>query len=65
MEAFGLENMDAYWAAIDRVLKRKNAAGVIQGIKIYWQKRVSCLSRRDHVVLFPVPRDSSDLDRIR
>ena len=34
VEAVGLENVDVYWAAIDRVLKRKNAAGVIQGITI-------------------------------
>ncbi|KAF8488661.1 cyclopropane-fatty-acyl-phospholipid synthase [Russula emetica] len=34
VEAVGLENVDAYWAAIDRVLKRKNAAGVVQGITI-------------------------------
>lgn len=34
VEAVGLENVDAYWTAIDRVLKRKNAAGVIQGITI-------------------------------
>ena len=34
VEAVGLENLDVYWAAIDRVLKKKNAAGVIQGITI-------------------------------
>jgi cyclopropane-fatty-acyl-phospholipid synthase len=27
VEAVGLENVDVHWAAIDRVLKRKNAAG--------------------------------------
>jgi cyclopropane-fatty-acyl-phospholipid synthase len=34
IEAVGLENVEVYWAAIDRVLKKKNAAGVIQGITI-------------------------------
>jgi cyclopropane-fatty-acyl-phospholipid synthase len=34
VEAVGLENVEVYWAAIDRVLKKKNAAGVIQGITI-------------------------------
>ena len=52
VEAVGLENMDAYWAAIDRVLKRKNAAGVIQGITIPEARQ----SRRDHVILFPTSR---------
>ena len=47
VEAVGLENVDAYWAAIDRVLKRKNAAGVIQGITI---PEGSQLSKRDHVI---------------
>lgn len=47
VEAVGLENMDAYWAAIDRVLKRKNAAGVIQGITIPETRQ---LSKRDHVI---------------
>ena len=45
VEAVGLENVDVYWAAIDRVLKRKNAAGVIQGITIPEARQ----SRRDHV----------------
>ena len=47
VEAVGLENVDVYWAAIDRVLKRKNAAGVIQGITIPEARQ----SRRDHVIL--------------
>ena len=47
VEAVGLENMDAYWAAIDRVLKRKNAAGVIQGITIPEPRQ---LSRHGHVI---------------
>lgn len=47
VEAVGLENVDVYWAAIDRVLKRKNAAGVIQGITIPEARQ----SRRDHVFL--------------
>jgi cyclopropane-fatty-acyl-phospholipid synthase len=34
VEAVRLENMDAYWAAIDCVLKRKNTAGIVQGITI-------------------------------
>jgi len=34
VEAVGLENMEVYWAAIDRVLKKENAAGVIQGTTI-------------------------------
>ncbi|KAH9977579.1 cyclopropane-fatty-acyl-phospholipid synthase [Russula compacta] len=34
VEAVGLENLDVYWAAIDRVLKKKDAAGIIQGITI-------------------------------
>ena len=34
IEAVGLENVEVYWSAIDRVLKKKNAAGVIQGITI-------------------------------
>jgi cyclopropane-fatty-acyl-phospholipid synthase len=34
VEAVGLENVEVYWGAIDRVLKKKNAAGVIQGITI-------------------------------
>ncbi|KAI0250939.1 S-adenosyl-L-methionine-dependent methyltransferase [Lactifluus subvellereus] len=33
VEAVGLENVEVYWTAIDRVLK-KNGAGVIQGITI-------------------------------
>jgi cyclopropane-fatty-acyl-phospholipid synthase len=52
VEAVGLENVDAYWAAIDRVLKRKNAAGVIQGITIPETRQ---LSRRDHVIHSPRP----------
>ena len=47
VEAVGLENVDVYWAAIDRVLKRKNGAGVIQGITIPEARQ----SRRDHVIL--------------
>jgi cyclopropane-fatty-acyl-phospholipid synthase len=47
VEAVGLENVDVYWAAIDRVLKRKNAAGVIQGITIPEARQ----SRRDHVIM--------------
>jgi hypothetical protein len=31
VEAVGLENVDMYWGGIDHILKRKNAAGVIQG----------------------------------
>ena len=50
VEAVGLE-MDAYWAAIDRVLKRKNAAGIIQGITIPEARQ----SRRGHVILFSPP----------
>ena len=42
VEAVGLENVDVYWAAIDRVLKRKNAAGVIQGITIPEARQLSC-----------------------
>jgi cyclopropane-fatty-acyl-phospholipid synthase len=34
IEAVGLENIDVYWAAIDRVLKKDAAGGVIQGITI-------------------------------
>ncbi|KAH9977581.1 hypothetical protein BJV74DRAFT_860318 [Russula compacta] len=34
VEAVGTEDMDAYWAAIDRVLKKKDAASVIQGTTI-------------------------------
>jgi cyclopropane-fatty-acyl-phospholipid synthase len=34
VEAIGLENFDVYWAAIDRVLKKEDAGGVIQGITI-------------------------------
>jgi cyclopropane-fatty-acyl-phospholipid synthase len=47
VEAVGLENLDAYWAAIDRVLKEKNAAGVIQGITIPEARQ---LSRHGHVI---------------
>jgi hypothetical protein len=32
VEAVGLENVDVHWAAIDRVLKRKNAAGKEHGV---------------------------------
>ena len=34
VEAVGLENIDVYWAAIDRVLKKDSGAGVIQGTTI-------------------------------
>jgi cyclopropane-fatty-acyl-phospholipid synthase len=34
VEAVGLENIDVYWAAIDRVLKTDSAGGVIQGTTI-------------------------------
>jgi cyclopropane-fatty-acyl-phospholipid synthase len=34
VEAVGLENIDVYWAAIDRVLKKDSAGGVIQGTTI-------------------------------
>ena len=34
VEAIGLENFEVYWAAIDRVLKKDAAGGVIQGITI-------------------------------
>jgi cyclopropane-fatty-acyl-phospholipid synthase len=34
VEAVGLENIDAYWAAIDRVLKKDTGGGAIQGITI-------------------------------
>ncbi|KAH9979981.1 cyclopropane-fatty-acyl-phospholipid synthase [Lactifluus volemus] len=34
VEAVGLENLEVYWATIDRVMKKKNAAGVIQGITV-------------------------------
>jgi cyclopropane-fatty-acyl-phospholipid synthase len=34
IEAVGLANVEVYWAVIDRVLKKRNAAGVIQGITI-------------------------------
>ena len=47
IEAVGLENVDVYWASIDRVLKRKNAAGVIQGITIPEARQ----SSRDHVTV--------------
>jgi cyclopropane-fatty-acyl-phospholipid synthase len=47
VEAVGLENMDAYWAAIDRVLKRKNAAGIIQGITIPEARQLSKTRPRD------------------
>jgi cyclopropane fatty-acyl-phospholipid synthase-like methyltransferase len=32
VEAIGLENVDVHWAAIDRVLKRKSAAGKEHGV---------------------------------
>ena len=47
VENIGVENVDVYWAAIDRVLKRKNAAGVIQTSTIPEARQ---LSRRDHVI---------------
>ena len=34
IEAVGLENVDAYWVAIDRVLKNDTGGGAIQGITI-------------------------------
>ncbi|EIM81614.1 cyclopropane-fatty-acyl-phospholipid synthase [Stereum hirsutum FP-91666 SS1] len=34
VEAVGEENMESYWACIDRVVKRKGGAGVVQGITI-------------------------------
>jgi cyclopropane-fatty-acyl-phospholipid synthase len=34
VEAVGLENIDVYWAAIDRVLKNDSGAGVVQGTTI-------------------------------
>jgi cyclopropane-fatty-acyl-phospholipid synthase len=34
VEAIGLENFEVYWAAIDRVLKKDAAGGVIQSITI-------------------------------
>jgi cyclopropane-fatty-acyl-phospholipid synthase len=34
VEAVGLENIDAYWSAIDRVLKKDAACGVIQSSTI-------------------------------
>jgi len=34
VEAVGLENIDSYWAAIDRVLKKDTGGGAIQGITI-------------------------------
>ena len=34
VEAIGLENLEVYWATIDRVLKKDAAGGVIQGITI-------------------------------
>jgi cyclopropane-fatty-acyl-phospholipid synthase len=45
VEAVGLENLDAYWTVIDRVLKRKNAAGVIQGITIPETRQLSPKTR--------------------
>jgi len=45
IEAVGLENVDVYWAAIDRVLKRKNAAGVIQGSTIPEARQSASRSR--------------------
>jgi cyclopropane-fatty-acyl-phospholipid synthase len=47
VENVGLDNVDTYLATIDRVLKRKNGAGVIQGISIPESRQ---LSRRDHVI---------------
>ena len=47
VENIGVENVDVYWAAIDRVLKRKNAAGVIQTSTIPEARQ---FSRRDHVI---------------
>src|SRR6266850_1945811 len=34
VEAVGLENIDVYWAAIDRVLKNDSGVGVVQGTTI-------------------------------
>jgi len=34
VEAVGLENIDVYWSAIDRVLKKDTGGGAIQGITI-------------------------------
>jgi len=34
VEAVGLENIDTYWSAIDRILKKDTGGGAIQGITI-------------------------------
>ncbi|KAI0269931.1 cyclopropane-fatty-acyl-phospholipid synthase [Gloeopeniophorella convolvens] len=61
VEAVGLENIPAYWAAIDRALKPREAAGVIQGITIPearfddYSKRLDFIQKwvSPFLVLFP------------
>jgi cyclopropane-fatty-acyl-phospholipid synthase len=62
VEAVGLENVDVYWAVIDRVLKRKNAAGVIQGTTIPEARQSESRSRD---LLSSVTESLPTLDRIR
>jgi cyclopropane-fatty-acyl-phospholipid synthase len=49
VEHIGLDNTDTYLATIDRVLKRKNGAGVIQSITMP-EARQFVFSKRDHVI---------------
>jgi cyclopropane-fatty-acyl-phospholipid synthase len=53
VEAVGLENIEAYWAAIDRVLKKDTGGGAIQGITIP-EASQSSLSDRE-AVTEPLP----------